>query len=72
MATPAAYTRMLRPLSVRVKPRWPCTGRISPPPLPRPLNATPGPGPNVLAFAAGSALLELLALLSAGVATAVR
>eukprot|EP00969_Alexandrium_andersonii_P089219 3938516-Alexandrium_andersonii.AAC.1 len=63
---------MLRPLSVRVKPRWPRAGRILPPPSPRPLNATPGPRPNVLAFAAGSALLELRALRSAGVATAAR
>eukprot|EP00969_Alexandrium_andersonii_P193401 8541601-Alexandrium_andersonii.AAC.1 len=43
MATPTLYTRMLLPPPVLIQPRWPCTGRISPPPLPRPLNATPWP-----------------------------
>eukprot|EP00969_Alexandrium_andersonii_P072260 3188413-Alexandrium_andersonii.AAC.1 len=62
---------MFVPPFVRTKPRWPYTGRISPPPLPRPLNATPGPRLD-FAFAAGPALLELPALLSAGVATTAR
>eukprot|EP00969_Alexandrium_andersonii_P232897 10282194-Alexandrium_andersonii.AAC.1 len=63
--------RMFLPPSVLIQPHWPCTGWTRPPPLPRPLKATPWPGVD-FAFAAGPELLELPALLSAGAATAVR
>eukprot|EP00969_Alexandrium_andersonii_P002083 91808-Alexandrium_andersonii.AAC.1 len=63
--------RMCLPPSVLTQPHWPCARWIRPPPLPRPLKATPWPRVD-FAFAAGPELLELPALFSAGVATTER